>query len=64
MEFEFEDLPEKIRIELLQICNRDNYNLSPKTLYRNILHSTGSTETLAKIFDVPLLVVKEIQKHK
>lgn len=61
---EFEDLPNEVKIELLQICKQDDYNLSPKTLYRNILHSTGNNETLAKIFDVPVWVVKEIKKHK
>lgn len=61
---EFEDLSNKLKIELLQICSQDTYNLKPKSLYNNIKNSTGSYETLAKIFDVPLWVVQKIKQHK
>lgn len=64
MEFEFEDLPEKVRIELLQICSKDSYNLSPKSLYLNILHSNGSTRILSRIFEVPDWIIEAIKKHK
>ena len=59
---EFENIDKRLQIKLLNICKQDRYKLNPKTLYKNILHSTGSNETLAKVFVVPVDVIKQIKE--
>ena len=59
---EFENIDKKLQIKLLNICKQDTYNLNPKTLYKNILYSTGNHQILAKIFDVPIEIIKEIKE--
>ncbi len=59
---EFENISNKLKIKLLAITSKDKYGLKPMTLYRNILHSTGNHETLAKVFNVPVEIVEEVKK--
>ena len=61
---DFENIDKRLQIKLIEITSKDPYplQLKPKTLYRNILHSTGSYETLARIFDVPIEVIKQIKE--
>lgn len=59
---EFENISNELKIKLIEITSRDPYSLKPMTLYKNILASTGSYETLARIFDVPVEIVKEIKE--
>jgi hypothetical protein len=59
----YEDL-EEIKQELEAISDNDPYGLSPKTLYKNILHSTGDDEALSRIFEVSLSLVKRIKQRE
>lgn len=61
---DFENTDKRLQIKLIEICSKDPYplKLKPKTLYKNILASTGSYEVLGRIFDVPIEVVKEIKE--
>lgn len=61
---EYEDIDKKLQIKLIEITSKDPYTLSPKTLFYNILNSTGSHKVLARIFDVPVEIIKEIKKFK
>lgn len=60
----YEDLEDEVKQELEAIADNDPYGLSPKTLYKNILCSTGDDETLSKIFEVPLSLVKRIKQRE
>jgi hypothetical protein len=60
----YENLEDEVKQELEAISDNDPYGLSPKTLYKNILHSTGDDETLSKIFEVPLSLVKRIKQRE
>lgn len=59
----YEELEEDIKRQLEQIADNDPYGLSPKTLYNNILFSTGDNEALSKIFEVPLSLVIRIKEE-
>lgn len=61
---DYEDLEDEVKQELEAIADNDPYGLSPKTLYKNILCSTGDDEALSKIFEVPLSLVKRIKKRE
>jgi len=57
----FEDLDERLKLELEEAVKSDNYGLEAKTLYQNIYNSTGLITTLAEIFDVKVSVVRKIK---
>ena len=59
---EFEEIDESLKEEIQSVCDFDPYGLSPKTLYRNIYHSSGSYETLAKIFEVSPQMIRAIKE--
>lgn len=63
-EMDYEDLEDEIKQALEAIADNDPYGLSPKTLYKNILCSTGDDEALSKIFEVPLSLVKRIKRRE
>lgn len=59
----FEDLDKTLQNQIIDICNEDPYGLNPEFLYINILHSTGSTETLSKVFEVPETLIIRIKEQ-
>ena len=59
---DYEELDEGLKKKLEQVCESDPFGLSPKTIYRNIYRSTGSYETIAKIFEVMPSLVKAIKE--
>ena len=59
---EYDDLQKSLQIALKVVCESDPYGLSPQTIYANIYNSSGSYETLAKIFDVAPSLVKAIKE--
>tara|TARA_B100001063_G_scaffold17572_1_gene13510 strand:- start:689 stop:895 length:207 start_codon:yes stop_codon:yes gene_type:complete len=59
----FEELNESLQNQIIDICKDDEYNLNPKFLYTNILNSTGSTQTLSKVFEVPEILVIKIKEQ-
>ena len=59
---EFKELPQELQNRIQAICDSDPYGLNPRTLYGNILHSTGSIETIAQIFEVVPSLVKMIKE--
>jgi len=61
---DYEELEDEVKQELEAIADNDPYGLSPKTLYKNILCSTGNDETLSKIFEVPLSLMKRIKQRE
>ena len=58
----YEDLEKELKEQLEDIASEDEYGLKPETLYRNICNSTGSDESLAEIFAVPVGVVRAVKK--
>jgi len=58
---EYEDLDESLRREIQSVCESDPYGLHPETLYKNIYHSSGDANMLAKIFEVTPSLVKAIK---
>ena len=61
---DFEKIDKRLQQKLIEITSKDPYplQLNPKTLYRNILYSYGSNETLSRIFDVPVEIIKQIKE--
>lgn len=59
----YEDLDDDTKQQLQQIAASDAYGLNPKTLYNNILYSTGDNELLSRIFEVPLSLVIRIKEE-
>lgn len=59
----FEEIDKTLQNQIIDICNDDPYGLNPEFLYINILHSTGSTETLSKVFEVPETLIIKIKKQ-
>lgn len=58
----YEQLDNTIKAKLQMICDEDPYSLRPQTLYTNIACSSGSDETLASLFEVPLTLVQAIKE--
>ena len=58
----YEHIPYEIKEQLELICLYDPYGLNPRTLFYNIYSSSGSYEKLAKIYDVPLSLVRRIKE--
>ena len=61
---EYDKLDKNLKEWLEDIASEDEYGLSPKTLYSNILHSTGEAKTLASIFVVPIGLVLAIKDNQ
>ena len=62
----FEDIPEEIKVSLQDEINKTGDKLSPEELYRNVTLSSGTTGSLAKIFELPfglVLNIKELNGH-
>lgn len=59
----FEELKESLQNQIIDICKDDEYNLNPEFLYTNILNSTGSTQTLSKVFEVPEILIIKIKEQ-
>ena len=62
----FEDIPEEIKVSLQDEINKTGDSLSPEELYRNVALSSGTTGSLAKIFELPfglVLKIKELNGH-
>ncbi len=60
----FEELKESLQNQIIDICKDDPYNLNPEFLYMNIVNSTGNTQTLSKVFEVPEILIINIKKKK
>ena len=59
---QFEDLPRELKEQLEDIVAEDEYGLQAKSLYNNILHSTGTDEKLSELFAVPISLVQAIKE--
>lgn len=58
---DFKDLSPSVQVLLEGYAQEDQYGLSPVTLYNNIVNSSGSSEDLAKIFNVSLSLIESIR---
>ena len=59
---DYDDLDTNIKNWLEEIVSSDPYGLNPKTLYKNIYSSSGDDKTLAKIFAVPIGLIRVIKE--
>ena len=59
----FQELEQSLQNQIIDICNDDPYNLNPEFLYINIFNSTGNTQTLSKVFEVPELLIIQIKEE-
>lgn len=57
----YEDLDPGLKSILENIVEDDKYGLNAITLYHNIFRSSGASETIAHIYDVPEELVKLIK---
>ena len=60
---DFNELPEDIKNEFIEAVKGDT--LSPESLYKNVINSTGTTGQIANIFELPfglVLKVRELNK--
>ena len=60
----YEDLEVHIKEWLEDIVAEDEYGLQAESLYNNILHSSGSDETLSELFAVPVSLVRAIKREE
>ena len=60
---DFEDLDISLQKQIIDICEDDPYNLNPRFLYMNIYNSTGHTQTLSKVFEVPETLIIKIKEQ-
>lgn len=60
---DFKELDESLQNQIIDICKDDPYNLNPRFLYINILNSTGNAQTLAKVFEVPEILIIKIKEQ-
>ena len=60
----FEDIDENIKEWLEDIAAEDEYGLQAKSLYKNILHSTGDEKSLSELFAVPVGLIRAIHDLK
>ena len=56
----YEDIDKNIKEWLEDIVAEDEYGLQAKSLYNNILNSTGDEESLSKLFAVPVGLIRAI----
>ena len=59
----FEELEQSLQNQIIDICKDDPYNLNPRFLYMNIFNSTGNTQTLSKVFEVPETLIIKIKEQ-
>ena len=59
----FEELNKDLQNQIIEICKDDAYNLNPEFLYMNIFNSTGHTQTLSKVFEVPETLIIKIKEQ-
>jgi hypothetical protein len=59
----FDELNESLQNQIIDICKDDPYNLNPEFLYMNIFNSTGHTQTLSKVFEVPEKLIIKIKEQ-
>lgn len=62
----FEYIPEEIKVSLQDEIDKIGDNQSPEDLYHNVALSSGTTGSLAKIFELPfglILKIKELNGH-
>ena len=62
----FEYIPEEIKVSLQDEIDKIGDNQSPEDLYHNVALSSGTTGSLAKIFELPfglVLKIKELNGH-
>ena len=60
---DFEQLDQSLQKQIKDICKDDQYNLNPRFLYINIFNSTGNTQTLSKVFEVPEILIIKIKEQ-
>lgn len=61
---DFEQLEQSLQNQIKDICKDDQYNLNPRFLYKNIFNSTGNTQTLSKVFEVPEILIIKIKRKR
>lgn len=59
----FEDLDKTLQNQIIDVCNEDPYGLNPEFLYINIFNSSGNTQTLSKVFEVPETLIIKIKEQ-
>ena len=59
----FEELDQSLQNQIIDICNNDPYGLNPRFLYMNIYNSTGHTQTLSRVFEVPEGLIIKIKEQ-
>lgn len=59
----FEEIDKTLQNQIIDICKTDPYGLNPEFLYINLLNSTGNTQTLSKVFEVPETLIIEIKEQ-
>lgn len=59
----FEELEQSLQNQIIDICNDDPYGLNPEFLYINIINSSGDTQTLSKVFEVPETLIINIKEQ-
>ena len=59
---DYEEIDESLKEQLEDIVAEDEYGLQAKSLYNNILHSSGTDEKLSELFAVPVSLVRAIKE--
>ncbi len=59
----FEEIDKTLQNQIIDICEADPYGLNPEFLYMNIFNSTGNTQTLSKVFEVPETLIIKIKEQ-
>ena len=60
----YDDLPEDLKQQIQKEIDYINDNQTPENLYNNIVWSSGTTGSLAKIFELPFGLVMKIRDLK
>ena len=55
----FNELPKDIQDEFIKAVKGDT--LSPESLYKNVINSTGTTGQIANIFELPFGLVLKVR---
>lgn len=59
----FEEIDKTLQNQIIDVCNEDPYGLNPEFLYINIFNSSGNTQTLSKVFEVPETLIIRIKEQ-